>query len=71
MSKLLEYLNTLDKDAAAREAHAKDPNGAMQSFGLNDDEQTALLSRDKQTVADSLGISAEELPAIDSVESPY
>ncbi|MFZ6875062.1 hypothetical protein ACO0LF_23610 [Undibacterium sp. Di27W] len=71
MSKLLEYLNTLDKDAEARAAHAKDPSAAMQSFGLNEHEQKALLSRDKTVVAGSLGLDTDDLPAIDTLESPY
>lgn len=64
MSKLLDYLNALDKDAAAREAHAKDPKAAMTKFGLNADEQAALMSGDKKKVAALLGISADALPSI-------
>lgn len=63
MSKLLDYLNILDKDAAAREAHNKDPKAAMTTFGLSGDEQAALASGDKKQVADLLGISADTLPA--------
>jgi hypothetical protein len=64
MSKLLDYLNTLDKDAAAREAHAKDPKAAMKKFGLTAEEQAALMSGDKKKVADIVGVSADALPAI-------
>lgn len=63
MSKLLDYLNALDKDATAREAHAANPTAAMTAFGLTDEEQAALLSGDKQRVADLLGISTDELPS--------
>jgi hypothetical protein len=63
MSKLLDYLNILDKDAAAREAHVKEPKAAMAKHGLSDDEQAAMMSGDKQKVADLLGISSEALPA--------
>ncbi len=63
MSKLLNYLNHLDKDAAAREAHNKDPKAAMKKHGLSDAEQTAMMSGDKKKVADLLGISADALPA--------
>lgn len=64
MSKLLDYLSTLDKNAAAREAHKKDPKAAMRKFGLTAVEKDAFLSGDKTKVADLLGISAESLPAI-------
>jgi hypothetical protein len=63
MSKLLDYLNILDKDAAAREAHIKDPKAAMTKAGLSDEEQTALLSGSKKAVADLIGISSDALPA--------
>lgn len=71
MSKLLDYLNTLDKDAAAREAHKKDPKGAMKKAGLNDQEQEALLSGDKKNVAAVLGISADALPSIHVPNSTF
>ena len=64
MSKLLDYLNVLDKDAVAREAHINDPEAAMSAYGLSDDEQAALLSGDKKSVADLLGISSDILPAL-------
>ncbi|MCH8622441.1 hypothetical protein [Undibacterium sp. TS12] len=69
MSKLLEYLNTLDKDAGALASHRSDPQAAMGSFGLTGEEQAAVLSGDKAAVAGIVGISADELPAIDSVET--
>ncbi|WP_295760777.1 hypothetical protein [Undibacterium sp.] len=64
MSKLLDYLNTLDKDAAAREAHAKDPKAAMKKFGLTPEEKAAVMSGDKKKIADLVGVSADALPAI-------
>lgn len=64
MSKLLDYLNTLDKDAAAREAHAKDPKASMIKHGLNDAEQVALMSGDKKAVAKLVGINEDALPSI-------
>lgn len=64
MSKLLDYLNILDKDAAAREAHNKDPKAAMKKHGLSDDEQAAFMSGDRKKVAAAVGISADTLPAI-------
>lgn len=64
MSKLLDYLNTLDKDAAAREAHAKDPKAAMKKFGLTPEEKVAVMSGDKKKIADLVGVSADALPAL-------
>lgn len=64
MSKLLDYLNTLDKDAVAREAFAKDPQAAMTQHGLSHAEQAALLSGDKAAIAKLIGIETLELPKV-------
>jgi hypothetical protein len=61
-SKLLDYLNHLDKNAEAREAFAKTPHDAMTDFGLNEEEKTALLSGNKATMAALVGVSASLLP---------
>jgi hypothetical protein len=62
MSNLVNYLNTLDKDAAAREAHNADPEGAMAAFGLLDHEQQAVLSGDPAAMASAAGIDAAAMP---------
>lgn len=64
MSKLLDYLNILDKDAAAREEHIKDPKAAMTKFGLTDAEQAAVMSGDKKQLAAAAGVSEDTLPAV-------
>ena len=64
MSKLLDYLNILDKDASAREAHHTNANAAMTKFGLNESEQSALMSGSKKQVASLMGISAADLPSL-------
>ncbi len=64
MSKLLDYLNTLDKDAAAREAHNKDAKAAMTKHGLTDEEQAAVLSGDKKKMAALIGIQEDSLPSV-------
>lgn len=71
MSKLLDYLNHLDKDAVAREAFAKDPQAAMTQYGLSDEEQKALLSGDKATIAKLLGVDESSLPAIQIGQTDY
>ena len=71
MSKLLDYLNTLDKDAAVRDAHKKDPKGAMKKFGLTDQEQDALMSGDKNKVAALAGIRVDELPSVQIPEATF
>lgn len=63
MSKLLDYLNILDKDAAAREAHLQDPIAAMKEFGLSGEEQSAVMSGNKKSAAALVGISAANLPS--------
>jgi hypothetical protein len=62
-SKLLDYLNHLDKNAEAREAFAKTPHDAMTDFGLNEEEKTALLSGNKAAMAKLVGIDAAALPS--------
>ena len=64
MSNLLNYLNTLDKDAAAREAHNLDPQASMSNFGLLDHEQQAVLSGDPQVIARVAGIEVTEMPKV-------
>jgi hypothetical protein len=71
MSKLLDYLNHLDKNADARDAHAADPVGSMTNFGLSQDEQDAALSGSKQQLADACGIPVQELVAIILPQTPF
>lgn len=56
MSKLLEYINHLDKNSEARATHAADPKAAMTQFGLSDAEHAAVLSGDKATIAKMAGV---------------
>jgi hypothetical protein len=58
MSKLLAYLNLLDKDSAAGAAHADDPMAAMAGFGLNDAEQAAVMSGNAEEIAKLTGSSS-------------
>lgn len=61
-SKLLDYLNLLDKDAAAREAFARDPQAAMTAYGLDAAEQQALLSGNQADIAKLVGVDVAALP---------
>jgi len=64
MSKLLDYLNHLDRDATAREAHQQDPQKSMTQFGLSSVEQQTLMTGDKAAIATLAGIDASELPKV-------
>lgn len=64
MSKLLNYLNTLDKDAAARDAHKKDPEAAMTKRGLSAVEQIAFMSGNKNDLAAMVGVTSDSMRAI-------
>jgi len=64
MSKLLDYLNHLDRDATAREAHQKDPQASMTQFGLSADEQKTFMSGDIAAIATLAGVDASDLPKI-------
>jgi hypothetical protein len=61
---LLDYMNILDKDAAAREAHAADPQAAMKKFGLSADEEAAVMSGDKKKMAVLAGIAENAAPGM-------
>jgi len=63
MPGLLDYLNHLDQNANACSAHQQDPQKAMTDFGLSPVEQQAILSGDKEQVANLIGISSDELPS--------
>lgn len=71
MSNLLDYLNILDKDAAARDAHNKDAKAAMTKFGLSDEEQKAVVSGNKKKVAALLGIHEDSLPPIQVLHDSF
>ncbi len=71
MSNLLNYLNTLDKDADAREAHNADPQASMANFGLLDHEQQAVLSGDPAAIAHAAGIDVAAMPATQIGNATY
>ncbi len=73
MSNLVDYLNLLDTDAAAREAYANDPNAAMAANALSAAEQQALLSGDKAAMAALAGIdvSALPVPQVANIDETY
>ena len=66
MSKVLDFLNALDKDAVLLAEYKKDGKAVMNQYGLSEAEQRAILSQDKQQVADLLGISVDLVPAVHS-----
>jgi hypothetical protein len=71
MSNLVNYLNTLDKDAAAREAHNADPAGAMAAFGLLDHEQQAVLSGDPAAIGKAAGLETTAMPSVQISNGQY
>lgn len=60
MASLLNYLNLLDQDANARDAHEFDSLIAMSNFGLSHQEQLAMLSGDKAQVTQLLGMDPRD-----------
>ncbi|MES2952792.1 MAG: hypothetical protein V4858_30040 [Pseudomonadota bacterium] len=64
MSTLLDYLNHLDSNATAREAHNADPAASMTQHGLNAAEQQTFMSGDITAIANLAGIDASNLPMI-------
>mgnify|MGYP001565966480 CR=1 FL=1 len=71
MSKLLKYINLLDQDAAAREAHNQSPQASMEQHGLNAEEQQGLMSGDHAAMAKLAGVDATELHMTQSSNGEY
>jgi len=64
MSKLLEYINVVDKNAVARAAHNAAPVESMAAFGLSVDEREAVLLSDNRRLAAALGMRHVDIPAM-------
>ncbi len=71
MSKLLDYINLLDTNATAREAHNVAPAASMAQFGLDTIEQQTLMSGDSLAIASLAGISPSVLPKIQISNDTY
>ena len=71
MSTLLDYLNHLDSNATAVDAHIADPAAAMTQFGLNATDQQTFMSGDTTAIANSAGILEEDLPKIQVPNADY
>lgn len=71
MSKLLDYINTLDKDSVACAAHTADPAAAMTQFGLSDVEQQAVLSGDSDEIAKLSGVDVHDGEPPQTSNTPF
>ena len=56
MSKLIEFLDALDSDAAFRDSYSADPAGKMKDFGLTSEESTAIMNSDVKSVKKLAGL---------------
>ncbi len=70
MSKLLDYLNLIDQDAAALQAHIANPDQAMDAYGLNPAEKQAVVSGDKQAIANLTGADQDEMRVVIFIVPP-
>lgn len=70
MSKLLDFLNSLDSDAAALAAFQKDPKPTMERAGLSATEQQAIISGDNSALSKLAGIDEAECKAIVFISPP-
>ncbi len=59
MSKLLNYVNLIDENAAMREAHFANPSRTMTQYGLSKAEQQALASGNKNVAAEFAGADVD------------
>lgn len=50
MSKLVDFLQNMGRDAALRDEFEKDPDGVMSRFELSDEEKEAVRNGDVETV---------------------
>lgn len=56
MSKLLDLMRKLGRDAALAAEYEKDPDGVTQRAGLSDDERKAMLGKDYGAIKSLTGL---------------
>ncbi|KAF1710042.1 hypothetical protein CSC70_10270 [Pseudoxanthomonas kalamensis DSM 18571] len=56
MSKLLDLMKRLGRDAALAAEYEKDPDGVMRHAGLSDEERKAMLEKDYETIKRLTGL---------------
>ena len=56
MSKLLEFMRELGRDAALAEEYEKDPDGVMRRAKLSDEERRAMLEKDYEAIKKLSGL---------------
>ena len=57
MSKLLELMRELGRDAALAQAYQTDPDAVMQQAGLSDEERQALIDKDYDAIKRLTGLT--------------
>lgn len=57
MSKLLDLMRNLGRDAALAAEYEKDPDGVAQRAGLSDDERKAMLGKDYGAIKSLTGLA--------------
>ena len=62
MPTIVDYLNHLDSDATALQAHNSDPTTSMTQFGLSAIQQETFMTGDKAAIANLEGIDVSDLP---------
>ncbi|BDY05456.1 hypothetical protein [Ferrimonas sp. YFM] len=60
MSKLLDYINELDSNADLLDAHKKDPESTMKTYGLSDEEIAAVMSGDSDKIRALSGANSDQ-----------
>lgn len=71
MSKLLDLMKQLGRDAALADRYDKDPEGLMQEAGLNDEEKQALRTRDLPAIKRLTGLSETNMSITQSNVRAY
>lgn len=56
MSKLLELMRELGRNAALAKEYETDPDSVMQRAGLSDEESRALAGKDYEAIKDLTGL---------------
>lgn len=57
MSKLVDFLQNMGRDAALRDEFEKDPDGVMSRFELSDEEKEAVRNGDVDAVKQLSGLA--------------
>lgn len=71
MTKIVDYLNSVDADASLKKAHDANPEAAMSDYGLTEEQSQAVLSGDSKKIAEVDGVDQQQLSSIQVLHTTH